>query len=161
MISALALAFGEGQDDREGEDRSPAVSPFWAKDARPSNTARTGNPLMTYHGGKIMPTAITKNIFWGTSWATYTGDKITGLDSWYVGHSGSNYAATVDEYTGTNGRVGATTTHQGHIVDTTPASGGNNSSAILAEVCKVITPDASGNGYYAVYTDLPRGSAGY
>jgi hypothetical protein len=33
---------------------------------------------------------------------------------------------------------------------------------ILAEVCKVVpTPDASQNGYYAVYTDLPRGNAGY
>ena len=34
---------------------------------------------MTNHGGKIMPTAVTKAIFWGTSWSTYTGDKITGL----------------------------------------------------------------------------------
>ena len=29
-------------------------------------------------------------------------------------------------------------------------------------MCKVITsPDPSGNGYYAVYTDTPRGNAGY
>ncbi|HEY2398955.1 MAG TPA: hypothetical protein VGI23_01305, partial [Steroidobacteraceae bacterium] len=42
------------------------------------------------------------------------------------------------------------------------ATGGGNTNTILAEVCKVITsPDTSGNGYYAVYTDIPRGSAQY
>ena len=42
------------------------------------------------------------------------------------------------------------------------AAGGSNTSTILAEVCKVITnPDTSGNGYYPVYTDKPRGNAGY
>ena len=117
---------------------------------------------MTYHGGKIMTAAVTKTIFWGTSWGTYAGDKITGLDTWYTGFSNSNYAKTTTEYTGSNGTVGAATTYQGHVVDTSAASGGNNTSAILAEVCKVITnPDASGNGYYAVYTDKPRGNAGY
>jgi len=124
------------------------------------------SPNMTYHGGKIMPTATTKAIFWGKSWATYTGDKITGMDSWYIGHNGSNYAKTSDEYTGTNGVVTPVSNHQGHIIDTTAASGGNSTSAILAEVCKQVTagnivPDSGGNGYYPVYTDLPRGNAGY
>jgi hypothetical protein len=37
-----------------------------------------------------------------------------------------------------------------------------STSAILAEVCKMITsPDPSGNGYYPVYVDTPRGSANY
>ncbi len=128
---------------------------------------RHSSPLMTYHGGKIMPTVVSKAIFWGSSWATYSGDKMTGLDSWYGGHSGSNYAKTVDEYTGSNGQVQPNGfTHQGHIVDTSTASGGNNTSTILAEVCKQVTagnivPDAGGNGYYPVYTDVKRGSAGY
>lgn len=117
---------------------------------------------MTNHGGKIMPTANITAIFWGTSWGSYTGDKMTGMDTWYTGHSNSNYATTVDEYTGTNGRVGAATSYSGHLLDTSAASGGGNSGAILAEVCKKITsPDPTGNGYYPVYTDLPRGSAGY
>jgi hypothetical protein len=121
---------------------------------------------MTYHGGKIMPTAVTKAIFWGTSWATYSGDKITGIDAWYTGFSNSNYAKTSDEYTGTNGQVGPATTHQGHVIDTSAASGGSNTATILAEVCREITagnivPDASGNGYYPVYTDVKRGNAGY
>ena len=125
-------------------------------------------PNMTYHSGKIMPTATTKAIFWGTSWGNsgFVGDKITGLDSFYFGHGGSNYAKTADEYTDSNGQVTATTTHQGYVIDTSPASGGGNTAAILGEVQKEVTAgsivlDTSGNGYYPVYTDLPRGSAGY
>jgi hypothetical protein len=117
---------------------------------------------MTYHGGKIMPTAVISSIFWGTSWSTSAGDKITGMDTYYNGWSSSNYAKTSDEYTGTNGQVGPTSTYGGHYVDTTKATGGSRTAPILAEVCKVIpNPAASGNGYYAVYTDLPRGHAGY
>ena len=57
------------------------------------------------------------------------GDKITGIDDWYTGHSNSNYAKTVDEYTGTNGQVGPTTTYQGHVIDTSAAAGGASTSA--------------------------------
>jgi len=120
---------------------------------------------MTYHGGRIMPTASVKAIFWGTSWNTTSavGDKITGVDSFYTGFSGSNYAKTSDEYTDSSGhQVGPTSAYQGHLVDTSVASGGNNTSVILNEVAKEITsPDPSGNGYYPVYTDVPRGNANY
>ena len=48
------------------------------------------------------------------------------------------------------------------IVDTTAPPAAATPRTILAEVCKEITnPDPSGNGYYAVYTDMPRGNAGY
>jgi hypothetical protein len=115
---------------------------------------------MTYHNGAIMTTAHTTAIFWGTTWLTSPGDKITGIDSFYAGFSNSNYAKTSVEYTGTNGHVGATTTNNVHFVDTSTASGGGSAATILAEVEKEITtPDPS--GYYPVYTDLPRGSAGY
>jgi hypothetical protein len=141
----------------------PMLGIHWAKDFQPANrkSARPNRVLMTYHGGKIMTTAVTQAIFWGTSWGSYSGDKISGMDLWYTGFNGSNYAKTSDEYTGSNGQVGPTTSHLGHVIDTTAASGGGSTSAILAEVCKTVTPDSSGNGYYAVYTDLPRGNAGY
>jgi hypothetical protein len=134
---------------------------YWAKGAAPI-VPPSRNVNMTYHGGKIMTTTSSKSIFWGTSWPSYSGDKITGIDSWYTGFSGSNYAKTSDEYTGSNGQVGPTLTSQGHIVDGSTAAGGGSTSTILAEVCKEITsPDPAGNGYYAVYTDVPRGNAGY
>ena len=117
---------------------------------------------MTNHGGKIMPTAVTQAIFWGTSWPSYSGDEISGIDTWYKGFKVSNYAKASDEYAGTNGQVGPTTTAVPSIIDASAASGGNSTSPILAEVCKEIpNPDPSGDGYYAVYTDLPRGNAGY
>ena len=128
-----------------------------AKAARPRS-----NPNMTYHGGKIMVSSQTEAIFWGTSWASNPGDKISGIDTWYTGFDNSNYAKTSDEYTGTNGQVGPGVTHHGHVIDSSVSSGGGNTSVILAEVCKNITsPDPSGNGYYAVYSDTPRGHASY
>ena len=133
----------------------------WAK-GQLNHTARpTKSANMTNHGGEIMPTAVTEAIFWGTSFANYSGDKMTGLDTWYQGHGGSAYAGTVNEYSGTNGQVTSSTTHIGHVVDTSAASGGGNSSAILNEVARVVGTSAVHNGYYAVYTDLPRGNAGY
>ena len=148
----------------------PMLGIHWAQGFEPMARARQDalgprrlrrSPNMTYHGGKIMPTAITRAIFWGTSWGTYTGDKISGMDLWYEGFNSSNYAKTSDEYTGTNGQVTASTTYLGHIIDTSPSTGGGNTTTILNEVCKLVTPDPSGNGYYAVYTDTPRGNAQY
>jgi hypothetical protein len=168
--SAVGQDRGNGAPDQKVEDLTnkrepPMLGIHWTRDfANGLQARRNGSPLMTYHGGKIMPTAATEAIFWGPSWSsvTFAGDKITGLDSWYKGHSDSNYSKTVDEYTGSNGQVRSTTSYLSHVVDPSPASGGGSTSAILAEVCKVITyPDPSGNGYYAVYTDVRRGNAGY
>jgi hypothetical protein len=176
LLLAICLpffAFGQvaespqsAPQDLSTTSEPPMLGIHWARgfhpSARLSQASRTRSPLMTYHGGKIMPTAVTQIIFWGTSWGTYTGDKITGLDQWYTDFSNSNYAKTSEEYTGSNGQVGSMTTHLGHVIDTTASTGGGSTSTILAEVCKVITnPDPSGNGYYAVYTDTPRGHASY
>jgi hypothetical protein len=183
LMSTLAtVAYGApggngASQNQQVEDLSvhgdpPMLGVHWTRELNNSNShaARPSkSPLMTYHGGKIMTTAVSKSIFWGPSWtnATFAADKITGLDAWYSGHNGSNYAKTVGEYTGSNGTVGSTTlTHQGHVIDTSTASGGSNTSTILAEVCKQVTagnisPDPQGNGYYAVYSDVKRGNAGY
>jgi hypothetical protein len=119
-----------------------------------------GSPDMTWHSGAIMTDAATAAIFWGPSWVTSPGDKISGMDTWYLGFGNSNYAATSNEYTGANGQVTSSVSYGGHFVDSSTASGGSKTSAILAEVCKVI-PSPTANGYYAVYTDIPRGHSGY
>ena len=117
---------------------------------------------MTYHGGVIMPSTVSESIFWGPSWAnsSFTGDKISGLDSWYSGFSASNYAKTSDEYTGSNGQVGPDLVNDHYLVDTSTAANGSSTAAIVAEVCKEIANPVS-NGYYPVYVDVPRGNAGY
>ena len=140
-----------------------------ARGARLPAVRRSAN--MTYHGGKILTTAVSKAIFWGPSWtnSTFVGDKITGLDSWYTGQSGSNYADASNEYTDTvNGghQVGSTLTHQGHIIDTSTASGGASTSSDpqrgrQAGTAGNIVLDANGNSYIPVYTDVKRGNAGY
>ena len=123
----------------------------------------TSRVLMSYHGGKILTSTVTRAIFWGPSWnnSAFVGDKIGGLDSFYNGFGGSNYAVTSTEYTdGNNVHVGAATQHNGSMIDLSNASGGGSTNAILAEVSKEITNPVA-NGFYAVYTDLPRGNAGY
>src|SRR3954451_2129264 len=127
------------------------------------------SPLMSFHGGVILPTATITPIYWGTSWnnTSFVGDKISGLDSFYNGYSDSNFAKTNTEYTGTNGTAASTTTFQSHVVDTSAGpTKAPSTSAVLAEVSKQVTLrnialDSAGTGYYPVYTDLPRGHNGY
>ena len=179
LLSGLAgLASAADHDNRSPydpnvEDLTPQNEPpmlgiHWSKEMHGAQirlARRSAN--MTYHGGKILPTATTKAIFRGTSWASYTGDKITGIDAWYTGFSGSHYAATVTEYTGTGGSSGSSpTTHQGHYVDVGAETSKGSTSVVLAQVCSALTAsgtviDANGNGYYAMYSDQPRGNAGY
>ena len=180
LLFAASLALGQAKSDNapskdEVQDLNthgdpPMLGIRWARgfepNARVANEAKPARPRsspnMTYHGGVIMQNAVTEAIFWGTSWPGYSGDKITGMDSWYGGFHGSKYADTSDEYTGSNGQVTSTTTYLGHKIDGSASTGGGNTSTILAEVCKEIgTGDSSGNGYYAVYTDTPRGHAQY
>jgi hypothetical protein len=176
MIAGSDDALADLPEDLNNTGEPPMLGIHWSRDVARGLAERASfgrrSPNMTYHSGKIMPTVVSKAVFWGPSWtnSTFVGDKITGLDSWYTGHSGSNYAATVDEYTDTVGgghQVGSTGfVHQGHIIDPSTASGGSSTSTILNEVCKQITagnivPDPAGDGYYPVYVDVKRGSAGY
>ncbi len=170
QTTPAGLSAQSATQDLSDRNEPPMLGIHWARGFESSFRMReaatqaraTRTPNMTYHGGKIMPYANTEAIFWGTSWANYSGDKITGMDAWYTGFNSSNYAGTSDEYTGSNGKVTSLTSHAGHVVDTSASMGGGSTSAILGEVCKMIkSPDTSGNGYYAVYSDTPRGSANY
>lgn len=141
----------------------PARIAGQARSAKP----RSSSPLMTYHGGVIMPTADVYPIFWGTSWPGYSGDKISGIDSFYSGWNTANYAKTTNEYSDASGiYVGDTSSSAPSVIDGSTASGGNSTSTILNEVAKEINAgavpfDTTGNGYYPVYTDVPRGGARY
>ena len=128
-----------------------------------SSAKPTSSVNMSWHSGDVMTSSVTEAIFWGNSWgnSSWVGDKISGLDSWYNGFGGSNYAATTTEYTGANGRVTTSSHYNGHDVDTSAApTSAPSVSTIQAEVSKMISAPVS-NGYYPVYIDQPRGNAGY
>jgi hypothetical protein len=181
-LGVASVACGGEIDPASNEPPLPAdgnLTPQWNKDTAPPmlgvhqtrdahSAGGTGgrSPAMLNHGGAILPSTTTQAIFWGTSWSSYVGDKMTGLDSFYTGHGGSNFAKTVDEYSGTNGAVTAAGSYAGHVMDPTAAAGGGSTATILAEVCKLaaagtITPQPDGSSYFPVYTDVVRGRANY
>lgn len=153
---------------RPAGNEPPMLGIHWARglnpyrhESRPGGGSRPRkSPNMTWHNGPVLTNVEAQSIFWGTSWATYSGDEMTGMDAWYTGFNLSYYAQASDEYKGSNGQVTDALSYLGHVMDTSAASGGNSTSAILAEVCKEISSPVS-NGYYAVYTDLPRGNSMY
>jgi hypothetical protein len=154
---------GNGNGNGNKQDLAPEDAGIhWAKGQSRFGGGRS--PNMTNHGGNIMTNVQpVQPIFWGPKWSntTFAGDKITGLASFYGGMNNSTYAHTCSEYWGPAGVfVGDGISYQGYFTDTKPATGGSQTGPILAEVCSVIT-NPQANGYYPVYTDIPRGNAGY
>lgn len=168
QLSAVASASsnnGVGKYDPELNGPADAkvhrIRGFENAASNSANFATRRSPNMTYHNGLIMPSTTVRAIFWGTSWGSYSGDKITGMDLFYAGYGGSAFAGSNTEYSdNTHKSVTTVSIFQGHLIDSSAASGGGSTSAILAAVCRNITSPVS-NGYYPVYTDIPRGSAGY
>jgi hypothetical protein len=120
---------------------------------------------LTWHNGPVMHGTTVIPVFWGTAWSssTFTGDKQTGLNSLYDGIGGSSYAHTNSEYTDAAGNVDTTSISHGlDATDTTATPSGAPSTAqVLAEVAKVTNNKPKAGAYYPVYSDQPRGNAGY
>jgi len=164
LVSTFLNAQSPNKNPNKNEP--PILGPHWTREEAKAQPASTSNDLI-YHGGIILPSVTTKAIFWGTSWGSYTGDKISGMDKWYShvgtvsGGSGSSYEATVNEYTDSaKQQVTTAITYGGHSVDSTALPHHLSTSAVLAEVCKVVKPPVA-NGYYPVYVDRKRGGANY
>jgi hypothetical protein len=168
VVFSLAMStalFAQEAKDGHGKPEPPMAGVHWAKGQGPKDDGAAHNsPLMTNHGGAIMRNVQpVQAIFWGTGWnsASFTGDKIIGMDTFYSTVGNSSYAHTCSEYSDPSGdRLSDSITYNGHIVDTAPASGGQRAISILAEVCRVVT-NPRPNGYYPVYVDIPRGNAKY
>jgi hypothetical protein len=132
--------------------------------ARPGGGGGGSSPLMTNHGGTVLTASKTMAIFWGPEWsqASFAGDKISGLDDFFNGWGGSNYAGTCTEYSGTNGQITSASSYLGHTLDGSAAPRkALSTSTAVAEACKVTgnTPDAS--ALYLIYTSTGAGHVSY
>jgi hypothetical protein len=125
---------------------------------------KSSSPLLTYRGGSVLYQAAAYSIFWGSSWnnASFAGDKITGVDRFFNGFSGSNYARTSTEYSDKLGFISPLATYNGHVIDSsTPPSRNPSVSSMVAEVCKVTANAPDSNGVYFVYTSTTAGQVNY
>ena len=121
--------------------------------------------LLSWHSGPVMHSTTVAPIYWGSNWGdlSFTGDKISGLDSLYSNIHGTAYAHTNSEYNDGSGNVNTTSISKvGNVIDTSAApSGAPSTGQVLAEVAKATNNRPTANAYYPVYSDQPRGNAGY
>jgi hypothetical protein len=132
------------------------------RDAKPGGGG--GSPLMTAHGGGVLVTNRTHAIWWGSEWssASFAGDKITGMESFFSGWNGSNIAAASTEYSGTNGQVTTGSTFAGSSFDTSTApKRAINTSTAVAEACAIANNNPDPNGVYFIFTSTGAGHVNY
>jgi hypothetical protein len=126
--------------------------------------ARTNRVLMTFHNGAVLTASKTMAIFWGPQWtnASFAGDKISGLDSFFSGFGGSNFAGTTTEYYGSNGQVTRSSAYLGHSIDTTnPPSNALSTSQAVSEACKIAGNNPDPSALYLIYTSTGAGNVNY
>jgi hypothetical protein len=146
----------------------PTVSSVNAPKIAPvrNNAGKAGTSTnnLTYHFGPVMtqPVAVTP-IYWGPKWAdpVFMGDKNTGLSALYASYNGSSHADISTQYTQSSGaKTSKVVTVNLSIKDTSTAS--SSTANVLSKVVATVGfLNLSNDGYYPVYTDLPRGNAGY
>jgi hypothetical protein len=121
---------------------------------------------LQYHGGPVQTATANHDvypIFWGAAWSSSYSSTENGIaTSFYGGLGGSSYANTNSEYIdGSGGHVTSAATAKSAKNDPSAApSNAPSTSQVLAEVAKEYPTPAAG-AYYPVYSDQPRGSAGY
>ena len=134
-----------------------------ASHARPGGGGKYFQLL--WHNGPVMHSTAVVPVYWGSSWGNsgFVGDKISGLDTLYSSVGGTAYAHTNSEYSDGAGNVNTSSiSKSGNLTDlsSTP-SGAPSTSQVLAEVAAVTNNHPVAGAYYPVYSDQPRGSAGY
>jgi hypothetical protein len=163
-IAVVALAVSAADAAGPSINAGPQAGIVWTHGLTNAagHAARTSSPNLIPHGGPVM-TSTTEvfPIFWGSSWPSYGGDEITGIDSFYRGVGNSTYARTNTEYTSSSGHVSPDVRANAPVTDGSAApTRAPQTSEILAEVAKKY-PSPTPNAYYPVYIDQPRGHAGY
>jgi hypothetical protein len=168
---AVSLAFLAATTARaSGGPASIAAGPAFG--FVPSRNAQNVRPhghvaQLQYHGGPVQTSAANHNvypIFWGSAWSSgsFSSTESGIATTFYGGLGGSSYANTNTEYKdGSGNYVTSGATANGATNDTSAApSNAPSTSQVLAEVAKKY-PNPSAGAYYPVYSDQPRGTAGY
>jgi hypothetical protein len=167
VLVVVALAAAAAQAAGPSINAGPQAGTVWERGLQTAagRAAHTTSPNLIYHGGKVQtaPTAV-QPIFWGTSWANYTGQQVDGVNLFYSSVGDSSYANTNQEYTQNNSAsqtVSAGVTTSASVTDSSAApTNAPQTSTILAEVAKLY-PHPTANAYYPVYIDQPRGHTQY
>ena len=118
-----------------------------------------------WHSGPVMHSTTVAPIYWGSRWTTRRSPatRSPAWDYFYSGVGGTEYARTNG---GVLRRLGKRE-HDQHLEgkrserhSATP-SGAPSTTQVLAEVAKMTSNKPVASAYYPVYSDQPRGSAGY
>lgn len=164
LVALVGAVLGvSSQASAQGAGVTAVGNPHFDYGYLAGTKANGSSPLVTYHGGPVITSTAVYAIFWGTSWSSYTGDKISGMDTFYAGMNRSAYAGTADEYSGSNGQITSSVSYGGHFVDSSSAPGNPNTKAVVQEVANVAAQQhfpLVSNGFYAVYGDA-KGPGGY
>jgi hypothetical protein len=121
--------------------------------------------LLNWHSGPVQHSTTVVPIYWCTKWgnSNFVGDKVTGLDYLYSHVGGSSYLHTNSEYYDGSGNVNTSSVSKNaNFTDLSAAPpGAPSTTAVLNEVSKETGGNPIAGAYYSVYSDQPRGSAGY
>jgi hypothetical protein len=171
MVLGLTFSWFQAEAKRFENDQNRSqeknVSYFEIKgNERSAQTAQAGaaNPILNYHGGKVLYAANTYAIFWGSAWSSpaFASDKLTGVDSFFQGFGGSSYAKTSNEYYGSRGSISSNSRYHGHmIINSTPPLLPPKTSTIVSKVCKVTKNSPDPKGIYFVYSSAGAGNTKY
>jgi hypothetical protein len=166
LICAAAVA-GASSATASGPPSVAAGPAFGFVPSHNANQATSSGHvfLLQWYGGPVMHSTTVVPVYWGSSWTntSFAGDKITGLDTFYSGVGGTSYARTNGEYYDLSGNVNtADISKSANLEDSSATpSGAPSTSQVLAAVARATSNNPVPNAYYPVYSDKPRGTAGY
>ncbi len=132
-----------------------------------TSTSATASPAMTFHGGVVLGQLSVRLLYAGPSWSNqaFVADKIAGFDSFFAGFGGSSYAATAQEYSGSNGAVGPTIHYQGHGTPLATSLDGESMQDVATAACNEYAANAAtmpnpGSELIMIVSDMKRPSGG-
>ncbi len=118
----------------------------------------SSNPDMTFHGGSVLTSNKVQAIFWGDWSSAAAQAKITGMDTFFAGLDGSNFAATSDEYSG----ITSQTTVLPDVMDGSAApKRAINTSTAVSKACAITNNNPDPSAVYFLFTSTGAGHVNY